>query len=267
MVRKIRPAKNWTGEEDNNFEPDGTSDLDTSKIYRILGLGDASHLEKHQDPIFQILGALDNYTVDAYPTHKPIYAARREHLQNICAHARALADIFHGSGEESFLEIENNLARGLGQEPPADHHALGREDIKVSREISLFREFSADGISTFADLMEIALKEFPNSEDAPKRGRPDRTPLRELIIELGMIYEDATGQRAYEGFASDPETREYDSSFFRLAWEVVYAFDPKAAKSNNAFGSQIRKALANNDIGWQAVEFEHIEGDFDSGKD
>lgn len=267
MVRKIRPAKNWTGEEDNNFEPDGTSDLDPAMIYRILGLGDASHLEKHQDPIFQISGALDNYTVDAYPTHKPIYAARRVHLQNICLHARALADIFRGSGEESFLEIENNLARGLGQEPPADHHALGREDIKVSREISLFRELSADGISTFADLMGIALKEFPNSEDAPKRGRPDRTPLRELITELGVIYEDATGRKAYDGFTSDPITGEYDSPFFRFAWEVVFSYDPKAAKSNNAFGMQVRKALANTSLGWQPIEFEHIEGDFDTGKD
>ncbi len=267
MVRKIKPAKNWTGEEDNNFEPDGTLDLDMSKIYRILGLGDASHLEKHQDPILQISNALGNFTLDAYPVHKPKYAERRVHLQNICQHARALANIFEGSGEQSFLEIETNLARGLGQEPPADHYGLGRDEVKVSREISLFRELSAGDLSTFADLMEIALKEFPNSEDAPKRGRPDRASLRELIIELGVIYEEATGQKAYEGFACDPETGEYDSSFFRFAWEVVYTFDPIAAKSNNAFGSQIRKALANNDIGWQAVEFEHIEGDFDTGKD
>ena len=267
LVRKIRPAKNWTGREENDYYPEGTSDLDILKIYRFLGLGDGSHLDKANDPIFAISNALESYTHAAYPVHKPKFEERLAHLQEICKHTRALANIFEGSGEESFLEIEINLAKGLGQEPPADHDWIGHENAKISREISLFREMSAGDLSKFADLMETALKEFPNSEDAPKKGRQDRPALRNLIVELGVIYEDATGHEAYAGFASDPETGEYDSSFFQFAWEVVFTFDPKAAKSNNSFGTQVRKALSNNPLGWKPVEIEWIEGDFDTGKD
>ena len=77
MVRKVQPVKNWWSQNhDNNYEPEGSQDLDYKKLYRMLGLGDGSHLEKSDDPIIKISKALNSYTYEAYPVHMPSFQSR-----------------------------------------------------------------------------------------------------------------------------------------------------------------------------------------------
>ncbi len=259
MVRKVKPAERWDGHgDDNNFVQEGSQDIDINEIYKILGLGDGSELTKQNDPIFKISRALNLYTHDAYPVHIPAFARRLALIKDLSEKASALSTAFSEVGVESFYDIEWGIEYGLDLK----HSAVEPTKGDIGPEIALFRNYSAGDVHRFAEYMKAAANAFPSHEDAPPPGRPAKTALVALIRELSDIYEKYTEQDAYEGFTFDQETQEYDSSFFRFAWAIIPNFDPSAAKTNNALGAQIRKALA--DYSWQPVNFQHhYDSDFD----
>lgn len=240
MVRKVQPAWNWTDDGTSDHEIEGQQDLDIQQIYRDLGLGDGSHLDRGKDPIFEISEYLGNYQDRAYPTHLPKFAERYELIKELQKRTKALVDGFNNTSEESFFDLEESISRGLGQEPSAEMPSEGY----VSPEIHLFREFSAGYLQRFAKLMDIAVSEFPNHPDAPSRGRPSKFALQELIRDLAWVYENHTGEEAYNGFTYDSENKVYDSAFFRFVQGIISKFDPSAAKTNQALGAQIRTALS-----------------------
>ena len=259
MVRKIKPAQRWDGlGNDNKFIPNGSCDLKVGEIYKNLGLGDGSKLSRQNDPIFAISRAFNRYTYEAYPVHMPSFAARLALLKDLSEKASDLASAFDEVGIESFDDIEWSIERGLDLNSSAIEPSKGY----VSREISLFREFSADGVHKIAKALKAAAEAFPKHPDAPPPGRPPKRALVGLIQDLADIYEFHTECLAYKGFAYDPETHEYDGPFFLFSWAIISDFDPSAAKTNNALGAQIRKALVNSSERNSQVKY-HIDSDFD----
>jgi hypothetical protein len=264
MVRKIKPNWNWSGQYPAvDHEVEGQEDLDIIEIYKLLSLGDGSHLDHQNDPIFKISDALRMYYNQAYDTFGPSFAERKALLEEIQKSANALSKMFRNTGQESFFDLERSICRGLGQEFSEEVF----DDKDPSPEVHLFREFSSDYIHKFARLIDMAAKEFPNDPEAPLKGRPAKTALVNLIKELAMIYEDHTGQAAYEGFTHVSPKEGYDNAFFRFAWAIVVKFDPEQAGTNAAFGWQIRNALSQPE---QPLEFVHIQLEdgevFDTGK-
>jgi hypothetical protein len=265
MARKIQPAQRWDGFGNyNNFVPDGSRDMKVEEIYKILGLGNGSQLSKRDDPIIAISRAFNRYTCEAYPVHMPSFAARLALLKDLSEKASTLASAFDEVGIESFDDIEWGIEQGLDLKPSAVEPSKGY----VSSEIPLFREYSADWVHKIAKSLKAAAEAFPKHPDAPPPGRPAKRALVGLIQDLADVYEFHTERPAYEGFAYDPETHEYDGPFFLFAWPIISDFDPSAAKTNNALGAQIRKALT--DYGWQPVKIEHFHDDdfdFTDGKE
>jgi len=256
MVRKTPPAWNWTGNEEHQHEIKGQEDLDIVAIYKILGLGDGSQFVGNDDPIFAISSALHDYHLNAHPTHVPSFSGRLALVREIHKRAKALLDGIESIGEDSWDDFENSLTSALGQKPSwngFDEKDREENGGYISREIQMFRDFTSGGVQEFARLTDIVVNEFPNSPDAPKKGRPEKIALQELIRELAWIYERYTDQDAYEGFASvraEPKSSgsskpnyEYDSAFFRLVLEIIRKFDREAAPTNNALGWQVRQAL------------------------
>ena len=264
MVRKVKPAIDWHGEEDNNYTPEGSCALDAEEIYKILGLKDGIEL-RADEPLFEICRALVKYTHEAYPVHMPIFAERIALIKDVSEKATALAAAFDAVGTESYYDIEWGVEHGLGLEPSADDPSEGYVDA----EIAFFRECSTDYVRRIARQMKAAVEAFPRHPDAPSSGRPAKTALVSLIQELAWIYERQIGQDAYRGFASDPETNEYDSSFFQFVWAVVSKYDPSAAKTNNALGMQIRKAMTGPTIEDKTIQvfYEGDDHDFTDGKE
>lgn len=238
--------------------------LKLGKFTKNLGLGDGSKLSRQNDPIFAISRAFNRYTYEAYPVHMPSFAARLALLKDLSEKASTLASAFDEVGIESFDDIEWSIERGLDLNSSAFEPSKG----SISREISLFREYSADGVHQIAKSLKAAAEAFPKHPDAPPPGRPAKTALVGLIQDLAGIYKFHTERPAYEGFAFDPETHEYGGPFFLFSWAIISDFDPSAAKTNNALGAQIRKALT--DYGWQPVKIEHFHDDdfdFTDGKE
>src|SRR6056297_1482179 len=120
MVRKVSPAWNWDDEGESDFEIEGQQDLDIHQIYRDLGLGDGSNIDRHRDPVFEISECLYQYQNHAYPTHLPKFAERLELIKELQKRTKALLEGFENTSENSFCDIEESITRGLGQEPSAD---------------------------------------------------------------------------------------------------------------------------------------------------
>lgn len=251
MVRKIAPAWNWSGNELHDHVIEGQKDLDIVAIYKTLGLGDGSQFVGTDDPIFAISRALKDYHRAEYPTNAPSFPGRLALVREIQKRADSLLEGIENIGEDSWDDFESSITRALGQKPSwngLNEKDRDETDGYISQEISMFREFTAAHICEFSRLMEIVVNEFPNSPDAPKKGRPQKIALQELIRELAWIYERHNEQDAYDGFASfkadDPNSKyEYDSAFFRFLLEIVPKFDRDSASTNNALGWQIRQAL------------------------
>ncbi|MGQ3487527.1 hypothetical protein [Roseovarius pacificus] len=263
MARRVSPAWNWHDDGKSDYEIEGQQDLDVQQIYRDLGLGDGSHLDRGNDPVIEISEFLDDYQDRAYPTHLPKFAERHEVIKEIQKRIHALTWAFENTSEQSFFDIEDSIVRGLNQEPSA---AMPSEGY-VSPEINFFRECSVDYLAKFAKLMDIAAAEFANHPDAPKKGRPPKTALQELIRDLAWVYEKHTGEDAYKGLAFDGSDREFDSAFFRFVWGIISKFDPSAARTNQALGAQIRTALsaeAMENYGEEIIVY--YEGDGAPGK-
>lgn len=243
MPRKVEPALGWVpyNYAEKEYDIRDQVDLDIDEIYKILGLGDGSHLDRDNDPIFAISRALQAYENQAYASGDPTtFAGRHAVLKELQKHARALADTFDKMGEGNFLDVEHGIALALGEELQYDMI----DDEPVHRDIEFYRDFSTGPVHKIARLLDLAATEFANHPDAPKRGRPLNEPLIELIQELAWIYERHTLTDAYEGFSYDLDSKEYDGAFFRFAMAVIWKFDPNVAKTNNALGSQIRRALS-----------------------
>ncbi|PFG63767.1 hypothetical protein AXZ77_2380 [Thioclava sp. ES.031] len=243
MARKVQPAWGWVsdiyvGEEHEIAEQ---RDLDIFEIYKILGLSDGAHVSKDDDPIFAISRALEVYENQAHTDGDPTtFAERHAVLKELHKHAHALSETFNEMGEGNFIDVEHGIALGLGQEPSYETF----DEKPAPKEIAFYREFSTDHVHKIAQILELAVRAFPQHPDAPKRGRPVNGPLVELIQDLAWIYERHTLTDAYEGFTYDAPSKEYDGAFFRFAAAVIWKFDPAAAKTNNALGSQIRRALS-----------------------
>ena len=239
MVRKIRSAEQWNGNFSAADHIDRYRNIDQSKICRMLGLGPNPQFKSNNNPISFIEIALLGYCNNQIAPHKPKYAERLALMDEFLAHAESLKNTYSKMGWESGIDIQNSLAVTLGQPLPHRNSGYG----ELTPELRFFWEH-LDDVEKFCDLLSKARDKFLSVEDAPKTGRPKQLALVKLIQDLAKVYEVCTGQGAYEGFTSDPKTGEYSSSFFLLVKEIVESYEPTAFKSNNALGSQIRKALA-----------------------